>query len=383
MLPLFSVIIPCYNQAVYLTDCLNSILEQSESNWEAIIINDGSTDNTRSVAQKFCSIDSRIKLIEKNNGGLSSARNEGLKNAKGNRIIFMDADDLFFPDCLEHIKKSLSNNLSDDLLLIQYGYTHILENKSTILHEVYPKKRRSLIPEIFYGNLGPPNSVCISKYICELAGSFDEELKSVEDWDYWIRIAKCGGKIKQINKTLVYYRYVKNSMSRNAFVMYEAFKKVISRANQKDIRITIDSELNKTYDINTNNALQEGLIRLLGVSIMQGKIEESLTLFKNETTKPINNILPKEFEPMSSYLSFRYWYSKEEIGSLINTTIPLFITFFKKLGYSKNKIQKIIFLIFHQHFYHRNILKYGKYLGKIINVFIRQTQLPLFIKLTI
>jgi glycosyltransferase involved in cell wall biosynthesis len=377
----FSIIIPCYNQAIYLPDCLNSLLEQSYTDWEAIVVNDGSSDSTNEVARDFCNKDPRIKLIEKVNGGLSSARNVGIKNARGNRFIFLDADDYFYPNYLLEINNAIKN--SDDLTIVQSGYTYITEDKKYLLKSVNPSPKENLIPEILTSSLGPCHTICITKELCKKAGWFDENLKSVEDWDYWIRVAKSGAKYLAIKKPLVYYRYAKNSMSRNAFVMYDALKKVIGRATKKDDRITIDSLFNKPYEIDTTKVLQDVLIRSIGVSIMQGKIKESLSLFKNETPKSIAQYQPKEFEPMCSYLSFRYWYSKEEIETLIKNIIPNFIYFFKKVGYTKSQIKKSIFYIFNQHFYHRNIYKYGRALGKIINSLMRKMEMPLLVSLEI
>ena len=103
MTPFFSIIIPCYNQAHFLSDCLESLQQQSYTNWEAIVVNDGSTDNTNQVANQFVTKDSRIKLFEKDNGGLSSARNYGLENISGQRIIFLDSDDFLYSKCLKTI----------------------------------------------------------------------------------------------------------------------------------------------------------------------------------------------------------------------------------------------------------------------------------------
>jgi len=78
-----------------LPDCIESLLKQSHIYWEALIVNDGSTDATSEVAQLYASKDSRIKLIEKENGGLSSARNEGIQNAIGSYLLFLDSDDFY------------------------------------------------------------------------------------------------------------------------------------------------------------------------------------------------------------------------------------------------------------------------------------------------
>ena len=95
---LISVIVPCYNQANFLDETLNSILNQSYTNWECIIVNDGSPDDTENVAQKWTNKDHRFQHISKENGGLSSARNSGLEVAKGDFIQFLDSDDLLSSD---------------------------------------------------------------------------------------------------------------------------------------------------------------------------------------------------------------------------------------------------------------------------------------------
>lgn len=91
---LISVIVPCYNQAEYLDECLLSVFNQTDKNWECIIVNDGSIDQTEETAKRWLEKDSRFKYIYKENGGLSSARNAGLESASGNYIYFLDSDDL-------------------------------------------------------------------------------------------------------------------------------------------------------------------------------------------------------------------------------------------------------------------------------------------------
>jgi glycosyltransferase involved in cell wall biosynthesis len=95
---LISVIVPCYNQAHFLDETLNSILNQSYTNWECIIVNDGSPDDTENVVKNGTNKDHRFKYISKENGGLSSARNCGLEVAKGDFIQFLDSDDLLSSD---------------------------------------------------------------------------------------------------------------------------------------------------------------------------------------------------------------------------------------------------------------------------------------------
>jgi glycosyltransferase involved in cell wall biosynthesis len=365
----FSIIIPCYNQAHFLTDCLESLLQQTYSNWEAIVVNDGSFDDTSKVALSYSIIDSRIKLVEKENGGLSSARNKGITEANGERLIFLDSDDFLYEECLENIA-SIIQTVNENCL-IQCGYSYIAEDKQKILSDVKIYKKVSLYPEILKGNLGPCHSICISKKLVEYIGFFDESLKSVEDWDFWIRAVKAGCDIKIISEPMVYYRYSKNSMSRNPFVMYDSLKTVIERGPKKDKRILIDSSLNKDYEFDTNEVLLNVLIRSIGVGVMQNKIEESLAFFRNETTKALSQIQPKEFEIMCSYLSFRYWYSKSDIEEVFTKYYHYFDVFFDNAGYSRSFKRRALYFVFKRHLFCKNVYDYGKYLGSILNFMTR------------
>lgn len=98
---LISIIVPCYNQAQYMDECLQSVYDQTFINWECIIVNDGSPDYTEMVAKKWVTKDSRFKYLLKENGGLSSARNAGIRIAEGQWILPLDCDDLISSNYLE------------------------------------------------------------------------------------------------------------------------------------------------------------------------------------------------------------------------------------------------------------------------------------------
>lgn len=110
---LFSIIIPVYNVEKYLRECLESVLCQTYEDWEAICINDGSTDGSATILEEYAAKDSRFKVISQSNGGLSVARNSGLEAASGDYVLFLDSDDYLEKDALSVIAESLSN---EDLL---------------------------------------------------------------------------------------------------------------------------------------------------------------------------------------------------------------------------------------------------------------------------
>lgn len=100
--PLLSVIVPVYKVEKYVERCLNSIIAQTFTNWECIIVDDGSPDNCGKICDEYAQRDSRIKVIHQQNGGLSIARNEGIKLAKGKYLTFIDSDDAIEPDTFLH-----------------------------------------------------------------------------------------------------------------------------------------------------------------------------------------------------------------------------------------------------------------------------------------
>jgi len=124
--PILSIIIPVYNVELYLKNCLDSILNQNINNYEIILINDGSTDNSSIICDEYVNKYSNIKVIHKSNGGSSDARNNGLKIAKGKYILFIDSDDFIEPESLKNIIKYTVNNV-DIIFLDAYKY---FDNKS-------------------------------------------------------------------------------------------------------------------------------------------------------------------------------------------------------------------------------------------------------------
>lgn len=214
-----SIIIPCYNQGYYLSYALESILAQTFTDWEAIIIDDGSNDNTQFVTTQFD--DPRIQYVYQKNQGLATSRNNGIKRAKGDYLSFLDADDEWSPEflscCLHELKKCQN-------WVGVYTQNHFIDEKSSFLPQiggqvVSPAKFRSRLLE---GGFFVVHAVMIKKSVVENVGMFDPNLagKGVEDWDLWLRISEkyiMGG----IKKPLAYYRVYLGSMSTNTKDMFD------------------------------------------------------------------------------------------------------------------------------------------------------------------
>jgi glycosyltransferase involved in cell wall biosynthesis len=205
---LVSIIVPCYNQGHFLSEALNSVLNQTYSNWECIIVNDGSTDNTDKIADSWVLRDDRFKYIFKENGGLSSARNEGIKNAIGEFILPLDSDDIIDKAYLTILVPVL---LTDKSLAIVSCYSKFFNKKiSNVTYELKPIG--STIRDLIFEN----NLIATSLFRKECwkeVGGYDENMKKgFEDWEFWISITKRGWNYKIIKDFLFYYRKAKKSM---------------------------------------------------------------------------------------------------------------------------------------------------------------------------
>jgi len=130
-----SIIVPIFNGELYLKDCINSIINQTYSEWELILVDDGSTDNTLIICEKFAVIDKRIKVIHKENGGVSSARNKGLDIATGDWVMFPDADDWIEPKTIE---VAITYLVKYDLDIISWNHYYSYEDKEIKRHAITP-----------------------------------------------------------------------------------------------------------------------------------------------------------------------------------------------------------------------------------------------------
>lgn len=213
MKPLISVIVPCYKQVQYLDECLQSVLDQKYQNWECIVVNDGSPDRTEEVAKKWVKKDGRFRYIYKENGGLSSARNVGVKEAKGEWILPLDADDRIGNQYMELAEREFIENPT-----IVYCEADFFGDKS---------ERWELEDFSFHG-LAITNIIFCSAFYrkdrwLEVNGYDENLVYGLEDWDFWIALLKKGGLVTKINKVCFYYRVKPESMIKNLDIKKRKF----------------------------------------------------------------------------------------------------------------------------------------------------------------
>ena len=225
-----SIILPTFNGASrgYLDKAIKSVLDQTYSNFELIIIDDGSTDNTKEVCQPYL-LDKRVLYYYQVNKGLSAARNSGIKLAKYEYLSFLDDDDLFHRD---KIKKqvNLFNKSSNPSLGLVYTFLEIIDTKDLCIEFQGKPPIKNTYEKLFYGNaFFAPSSVMIKKKVFDHIGLFDEALLSCEDYDLWFRLSK-DFEIDCIKEYLTLYRKHSNSLSRDLEKLNKYRVKVLEKA---------------------------------------------------------------------------------------------------------------------------------------------------------
>lgn len=222
---LVSIVIPCFNQAAYLPLAIRSALHQRDAAVEVIVVNDGSTDDTRQVVREFAS---QIVAIEQTNQGVSAARNAGLAAAQGNWIVFLDADDILLEGALSQMLKGFQCCNNADVV---YGGARLIDASGAPLAHVFPGNlaTHSLEQLLAANRLATPGAVCLRRDLCTAIGPFDSAVSPAEDWDYWIRAAAAGARFQRIEGTLVGYRQHPGSNSRRYFKLLDAVRRVSAK----------------------------------------------------------------------------------------------------------------------------------------------------------
>lgn len=218
---LISIIIPVYNVDQYLTECLNSIRNQTFQNYEVIMINDGSTDKSPKICEEFSKADKRFFTIHKENGGQSTARNRGVDVAKGEYLIFIDSDD-FFTDsnCLQKI----AGNLKPDTDILSYRYFKYYSESNLSDCGINMSNLTGLGKLEIIKELVKRDSFfcsCWSKavrrnLITENKIQFDESL-SCEDMDWYFRVINCCKTIEVLDYPVINYRQREGSVTSGGF----------------------------------------------------------------------------------------------------------------------------------------------------------------------
>jgi glycosyltransferase involved in cell wall biosynthesis len=200
-----SVIIPCYNQAVYLPETLHSVLDQTYSDWECIIVDDGSPDHTSGVAQEWTQKDVRFKYLKKPNGGVSDARNAGIRNATGEYILPLDSDDKISKDYMREAVAVLDADPEVRLVYSRARFFGVVNRKWRTADYSYK--------EIIMKNMIFCSAFYRKKDFDKTNGYNTSMITGWEDWDFWIDFLNEKSKVVRLDACHFFYR--RKNASRN------------------------------------------------------------------------------------------------------------------------------------------------------------------------
>lgn len=234
---LISIIIPCYNDADFIEQAVNSALNQTYSNTEIIIVDDGSDNRTKKVLK---SIQPKIdQLIVQDNQGQSNARNNGIRAAQGEYIVVLDSDDYFEPAFAERALKKISEN--EEIKVVTCWGRRVKEDRKEL--SVF-KPNGGSISNFIYDNAAIGNSM-FRKSDWERVGGYDESMRNgFEDWEFYIRLMELGGEAYVIPEVLFNYRVRKSSTTIKANkIKYDLIRGII----RKNIKIYEKYHLGHSY----------------------------------------------------------------------------------------------------------------------------------------
>lgn len=225
-MPEVTIVLPTYNRADMILDAIRSVQAQTFQDWEIVVVDDGSTDNTEEVVLSLH--DSRIHYVYQENKGLAGARNTGIRHAHSELITFLDSDDAFLPQKLEWqvglMKSRPSLGLvAGDFFFADPHLTRLSEARSWQSHPNLTLKDWIL---------GCPVIVCaviVQRAWLEKAGGFDETMRYVEDWDLWLRLAYLGCPMDWLPRPVALYRIHGQNMAKQAVLMKQGMLRMFDK----------------------------------------------------------------------------------------------------------------------------------------------------------
>lgn len=252
--PTVSVIIPTYNRAHLVGRAIRSVLNQTYQDFEIIVVDDGSTDNTEEVVKSFN--DPRIRYIrhEKNRGG-SAARNTGIRATYGEFIAFLDSDDEWLPEKLE--KQVLI--CSDEQIGLVYTGRKVIDSQSgQVLSKIVPDKEGNVYEQLLERDfIGTCSSVMVKKEALENIKGFDETLPARQDWDCWLRIAR-NYKVACIREVLVIQKTGHIQISGKLGNIIEGTERIIQKHSRYMTNYILGKHLAQLAAIKLNLSFTDG-----------------------------------------------------------------------------------------------------------------------------
>lgn len=287
-----TIIVPCYNEGRFISDCLKSLQKQTYKQWVCIVVDDASTDNSLSVAARIAALDPRIQVVRhKINSGLSASRNTGLRLARTSLVTFLDGDDFLLKESLRDRIEVLLANQSPSLAGVYCGSLRAEESAQLA---TYPSKLSWDPPE--FEDLLTTRGDCpfvahaplLKTEVLRSAGGFDESMMhGAEDWDLWLRLMRNGYEFKSSKYRTAIYRMKKSSMVREMPLEHlREAKRLLDSVDQplatehiyEDSPFRLDEPIAR-YEIGIRQ--NKRILEFCGMAADQswGSVDETLTMF--------------------------------------------------------------------------------------------------------
>jgi glycosyltransferase involved in cell wall biosynthesis len=363
---MISIIIPVYNASKYISKCLESVICQTYNNFEVVIVNDGSTDNSLEICNKYSLQDYRIKIVNKENGGVSSSRNIGIEKSSGDWITFLDADDWFEPDCLSFCVQKLNSMKIELLCFNHYINTETNQWKMNSLTNCLLTRERdelkSLTLDMMFPNydfvknnvqVGSIRAVWGKFFRLDIIKQhrilFDVKIKIAEDAIF------CLEYISHINIVALYNNYLLHYRVHNSSVM-NRYQPDINSVNEKILKTfytQFQQQLltDKDYLIcYTGNAI-ECLFRALKLNILhkenktsfKTKLNEISQLIRNEYLKIAYSCDANEYFPLGKKELLFFAKKNNPLGIYVVGRLSLFALYIQSVKMKIKHIEKYNF----------------------------------------
>lgn len=342
-----SVIIPAFNSECYIGYAIDSVLKQTYHNFEIIVVDDGSMDQTAEIVENFRN--ENIRYIFQTNRGLSSARNSGIQLARGDYLVFLDSDDTLLPEKLAIEVEFLEDN--DDVGIIVNGFEYIDSESRVIKIENNLPTLQSFqeltLEDVFWRGIGgPPHSAMLRNGLVHIVGGFDDKLRAWEDMDFWYRTALAGCKLVKTNNIVCQYRiHGQNMTSRiddHMFWCLEYLDKIFNNPQTPQyIKNQRGSRFSSEY------------LRFAGRYFASGMIERgeeaiaTALLYEPELNDNQNTKIAREFTSIATSI----WVRDREayIGLITNSLVRKYKTGRKWAKQIKVYLLKQLFYSFYYH----------------------------------
>lgn len=267
-----SVIIPMYNVAKTVEATLKSLLAQTHSDWEAILVDDGSTDSTLAVAEEYVKADARFRIVRQENAGVCAARNTGINLARYDWLLFLDADDWIVPEHLKLMTQELEVDINLDA--VYCGWAFITPDGYEVFRDI-PDQTGDLFAIHAEGCPYAIHAFIVSRRVVEAVGGFDPDLIVCEDWDLWQRISRIGARFKAINKMLAPYRMRATSASMDGRRILADGLRVLRQGYSPDLRLSTSIPVYKNGLPTKDRVAQEFYLMCSAAGLVIGRNQDA------------------------------------------------------------------------------------------------------------